>query len=149
MGYLEGKEPRYYWNREQLGDGTLVYLEAIVPARGYDPNWGGWSFGSKGRTPEEGASRATFAVLRDILERFLEELASAVAGIFPRGDPYTTVWDQPKGKALERGHDECKYSDNAAMIAMFTMMKTYASLERSFGCLAGLLSQALDEKRQV
>ena len=24
MGYPEGREPRYYWNREQLGDGTLV-----------------------------------------------------------------------------------------------------------------------------
>jgi len=26
MGYPEGREPRYYWNREQLGDGTLVGL---------------------------------------------------------------------------------------------------------------------------
>jgi hypothetical protein len=32
-------------------------------------------------------------VLRDIMERFPEELASAVAGVFPRGDPYTVVWD--------------------------------------------------------
>ena len=24
MGYLEGREPRYYWGKEQLGDGTLV-----------------------------------------------------------------------------------------------------------------------------
>ena len=24
MGYSEGREPRYYWNKEQLGDGTLV-----------------------------------------------------------------------------------------------------------------------------
>jgi hypothetical protein len=63
MGYPKGKEPRYYWNIEQLGDGTLVYVEAVVLARGDDPNWSGWSFGSKGRTPEEGASRATFAVL--------------------------------------------------------------------------------------
>jgi hypothetical protein len=78
-------------------------VEAIVPARGDDPNWGGWSFGSKGRTPREGSHRAAFAVLRDIMERFPEERACAVVGVFPRGDPYTTVWDQPKGKALERG----------------------------------------------
>jgi hypothetical protein len=83
------------------------------------------------------------------MERFLEELARAPIGVFPRGDPYTAVWNQPKGKALERGSDECQYSDNAATSAMFAMMKTYASLERSFGCLAGSLGQALDEKRQV
>jgi hypothetical protein len=149
IGYPEGKEPRYYWNRDQLGDGTLVYVEVIVLARGEDPNWGGWSFGSKRKTPEEGASRAAFVVLRDIMERFPEELASAVAGVFPRGDPYTTMWDQPEGKALEGGHGECRHSDNATMSAMFTMMKTYASLERSFGCLASSLGQALDKKHQV
>jgi hypothetical protein len=37
-GYPEGKEPRYFWNREQLGDGTLVYVEAVVLAREDDPN---------------------------------------------------------------------------------------------------------------
>jgi hypothetical protein len=56
---------------------------------------------------------------------------------------------QTKGKALERGSDECQYSDNAAMSAMFTIMKTYASLESSFGCLAGSLGHALDDRRQV
>jgi hypothetical protein len=38
IGYPEGKEPRYYWNKEQLGDGTLFYVETVVPARGDDPN---------------------------------------------------------------------------------------------------------------
>jgi len=38
MGYPEGKEPRYYWNHEQLGDGTLISVEAVVLARGDDPN---------------------------------------------------------------------------------------------------------------
>jgi hypothetical protein len=59
------------------------------------------------------------------------------------------VWNQPKGKALERGSDECQYNDNAAMSAMFAMTKTYASLESSFGCLASSLGQALDDRRQV
>jgi len=31
MGYPEGREPRYYWNKEQLGDGTLVGIEAVIP----------------------------------------------------------------------------------------------------------------------
>ena len=86
VGYPEGKEPRYYWNREQLGDETLISVEAIVPARGDDPNWGGWFYESKGRTPEEAASRAAFAILREIMERFPQELAAAVAGVFLRGD---------------------------------------------------------------
>jgi len=30
MGYPERREPRYYWNKEQLGDGTLVGIEAVT-----------------------------------------------------------------------------------------------------------------------
>jgi len=37
MGYPEGMEPCYYWNREQLGDGTLVGIEAVIPNSGGDP----------------------------------------------------------------------------------------------------------------
>ena len=59
-GYQEGKEPRYYWSKEQLGDRTLVYVEAVIPPRVDDPNWGGWFFRSKGRNPWEGANRASF-----------------------------------------------------------------------------------------
>ena len=38
VGYPEGKGPRYYWNCEQLGDETLISVEAVVLARGDDPN---------------------------------------------------------------------------------------------------------------
>jgi len=38
MGYPEGKEPHYFWNCEQLGDETLISVEAVVLARGDDPN---------------------------------------------------------------------------------------------------------------
>jgi len=51
MGYPEGMEPRYYWSREQLGDGTLVGIEAVVPTSGSDPAWGGWVYVSRGSTP--------------------------------------------------------------------------------------------------
>jgi hypothetical protein len=81
--------------------------------------------------------------------RFLEELAGAVAGVFPRVDPYTAVWDQADGKALERGADECQSSDNAAMSAIFAMMKTYASLERSLGRVVGSLDQVREDRRQL
>ena len=36
MGYPEGRKPRYYWSREQLGDGTLVGIEAVIPTSGGD-----------------------------------------------------------------------------------------------------------------
>jgi len=100
MGYLEGREPCYYWNKEQLGDGTMVGIEAVVPTSGRDPAWGGWVYESRGTTPFHGASRAAFAVLRDLMERFPQELAHAFAGVFPRGDPYTSVWDQSEVNAL-------------------------------------------------
>lgn len=67
---------------------------------------GGWCFGSRGRTQLEGANRATFVVLRDLMERFLEELAHAFAKVFPKGDPYTIVWDQFEDNALQRSKDE-------------------------------------------
>jgi len=41
MGYTEGREPCYYWSLEQLGYGTLVGIEAVVPTSGSDPAWGG------------------------------------------------------------------------------------------------------------
>jgi hypothetical protein len=101
----------------------LVYVTAVVRAKGDDPNWGGWHFESKGRTPKEGADRAAYMVLQEIMERFLGELAIAIARVFPRGDPYTSVWNQPKGGALEGGSVEHQYSDNAAMSALFAMIK--------------------------
>jgi hypothetical protein len=36
VGYPEGREPRYYWSEEQLGDGELVHIEAVVRAGGDD-----------------------------------------------------------------------------------------------------------------
>jgi hypothetical protein len=59
------------------------------------------------------------------MERFPQELAHAFAGVFPRGDPYTLVWDQSEVNALERSAEEDQHSDSAAMSAMFALMKTY------------------------
>jgi len=49
---------------------------------------------SRGSTPFKGASRAAFAVLRDLMVTFPQELAHAFGGVFPRGDPYTSVWEE-------------------------------------------------------
>ena len=149
MGYPEGREPRYYWDKEPLGDETLVGIEAVVPTSGGYPAWGGWVYESRGVTPFHGASRAAFAVLRDLMERFPQELAHAFAGVFPRGDPYTSVWDQSEVNALERSADEDQHSDSAAMSAMYALMKTYGGLERCLGRLSGSLLTVQDEKRQL
>jgi len=54
MGYREGREPRYYWNKEQLGDETLVGIEAVIPTSGGDPTWGGSVYESRGTMPFQG-----------------------------------------------------------------------------------------------
>jgi len=87
--------------------------------------------------------------MRDIMERFPQELAHAFAGVFPRGDPYTLVWDQSEVNDLERSADEDEHRDSAAMSAMFALMKTYGGLERCLGCLSGSLLTVQDEKRQL
>jgi len=104
---------------------------------------------SRGATPFHGASRAAFAVLRDLMERFLQELAHAFAGVFPWGDPYTSVWDQSKVNTLERSADEDQHSDSAAMSAMYALMKTYGGLDRCLGHLSGSLLTVQVEKRQL
>jgi len=124
-----------------------VGIETVVPTSGGDPTWGGWVYESRGTMAFQGASRAAFAVLRDIMERFPQELAHAFAGVFPRGDPYTSMWDQSEVNALERSADEDQHSDSAAMSAMFALMKTYGGLEHCLGRLSGSLLTVQDEKR--
>jgi len=104
---------------------------------------------SRGTTPFHGANRAAFAVLRDLIERFPQELAHGFAGVFPRGDPYTSVWDPSEVNALERSADEDQHSDSAAMSAMFALMKTYGGLDRCLGRLSGSLLTVQDEKGQL
>jgi len=69
--------------------------------------------------------------------------------VFPWGDPYTSVWDQSEGSALERSADEDQHSDSTATSAMFAMMKSYGGLERCLGRLTGSLLTVQDEKRQL
>jgi hypothetical protein len=63
-------EPRYFWRNDQLGEGLLVTMEAIVFPRGDGFKWTGWHYESTGKTVEEAADRAAFDILRDIMDRF-------------------------------------------------------------------------------
>jgi hypothetical protein len=79
-------EPRYFWTNEQLEEGLLVTVEAVVRPRGDGSKWTGWRYESTGKTAEEAADRAAFGIRRDIMDRFPHELAAAVAGVFLRGN---------------------------------------------------------------
>jgi hypothetical protein len=67
----------------------LVIVEAVVCPRGDGSEWTSWRYESTGRTAEEAAERAVFGILRDIMDRFPQELAAAIVGVFPRGNPST------------------------------------------------------------
>lgn len=104
-------------------------MTAVVCARGDESDWNGWNFEGRGRTPREGADRAAYTILQDIMERFSGELATAMPGVFPRGDPYASIWEQTTGSALGGGTSEHLHSDNATMSAMFVVMKAYRGVE--------------------
>jgi hypothetical protein len=101
VGYPDGMEPRYFWANEQLGEGLLVTVEAVVCPRGDGSEWTGWCYESTGRTAEEATERAAFGTLRDIMGRFPQELAAAIVGVFPRGNPSTDSWQQARGRSRE------------------------------------------------
>jgi hypothetical protein len=148
-GYPEGMEPCYYWNEEQLGDTALVNVEVVVEARDSHSTWNGSFARSKGSTPVEGASRTAFMILREIMDDHPQELAVAMAGVFPKGEPYMNEWAQFRNDALERDPTEQRNSDNAAMSAMFAMTKTYRYAERCCGKMTVTSSEVKDQKRQL
>jgi hypothetical protein len=97
VGYLEGQEPMYSWSESQLAEDGLAVVEITVPALGDAPEWDGWHVEFEGRTPVEGAEGAAFRVIRDIMSRFPNELAAALAGTFLRADPRDAIWVNRKG----------------------------------------------------
>jgi hypothetical protein len=99
VGYPDGMELRYFWANKQLGEGLLVTVEAVVCPRGDGSEWTSWRYESTGRTAEEAAERAAFGILRDIMDRFPQELAAAIVGVFPRDNPSTDLWQQARGRS--------------------------------------------------
>jgi hypothetical protein len=149
VGYPDGMEPRYFWSNEQLGEGLLVTMEAVVHPLGDGSEWTGWRFKSTGRTTKEAAERAAFGILRDIMDRFPQELTAAIVGVFPRGNPSTDSWQQARGRSLEISTAEAQNGDNPAMSAMFAVMKAFDGVEGSLRCVSGALGQAHDDRRQL
>jgi hypothetical protein len=84
VGYPEGQEPVYSWSENQLAKNGLAVVEVNVPALGDAPKWDGWHLEFEGRTLVEGTEGAAFRVIRDIMSRFPNELAAALAGTFSR-----------------------------------------------------------------
>jgi hypothetical protein len=132
-------EPRYFWRNEQLGEGLLVTVEAVVRPRGDGSEWTGWRYESTGRTAEEAADRAAFGILRDNMDRFPQELAASMAGVFLRGIPSTDSRQQARGRSLEIGATKVQNSDNPAMSAMFTVMRAFGGVEGSLRHVSGAL----------
>jgi hypothetical protein len=82
VGYPKGQEPLYSWSENQLAENGLVVVEITVPALGDALEWDGWHLELEGRTLVEGAEGAAFRVIRNIMSRFPNELAAALAGTF-------------------------------------------------------------------
>jgi hypothetical protein len=72
------------------------------------------------------------------MDRFPQELAAAIVGVFPRGNPSTDSWQQARGN-----------SDNPAMSAMFAVMKAFDGVEGSLRHVSGALGQARDDRHQL
>jgi acid phosphatase family membrane protein YuiD len=84
------------------------------------------------------------------MDRFPQELAAAMAGVFLRGNPSTDSWQQAiKGRSLEIGAVEGHNSDNLAMSVMFAVMKAFDGVEGSLRRVSGALGQACDDRRQL
>jgi hypothetical protein len=94
---------------------------------------GTWSL--RGRTPVEGVD---FCVIKDIMSRFPNELAAALAGTFPRDDPRDAIWVQPQGSALVRGPNKGQASDNHTMSAMYAAIIAYQGFECTYWTLTSL-----------
>jgi hypothetical protein len=128
----------YSWSESQLAEDGLAVVEITVPALGDAPEWDGWHLEFEGRTPIEGVEGAAFRIIRDIMSRFPNELAAALAGTFPRDDPRNAIWVQPQGSALVRGPNKGQASDNHAMSAMYAAIRAYQGLECTYWTLTGL-----------
>jgi len=63
--------------------------------------------------------------LSQICQQHGDELTSSAAGVFPRVDPSTAIWEQRNHDALIRDWDERANSSSPAMSDMFAVMKMF------------------------
>jgi uncharacterized protein YlxW (UPF0749 family) len=83
------------------------------------------------------------------MDRFPQELAAAMVGVFSRGNPPTDSWQQARGRSLEMGAAERQNSDNPAMSAMFAVIRAFDGVEGSLRCVSSALGQACNDRRQL
>jgi hypothetical protein len=115
-----------------LAKDGLAVVEITVPSLGDAPEWDGWHLEFEGCTPVEGAEGAALRVIRDIMSKFPNELAAALANTFLRDDPRDAIWVQLQGSSLVRGPNEGQASDNHAMSAMYAAIRAYQGLECTY-----------------
>ena len=75
---------------------------------------------------------AAFEVLSEICQEFGDELVNGPVGPFPRVDASQTAWTQQGNNALVGDRDERARSINAAMSAMYAVMKMFYSRQDSY-----------------
>ena len=107
-------------------------MQVTIVAHEDNPQWQGWCVESDGQTLWEGAQVAAFEVLSEICQEFGDELVNGPVGSFPHVDVSQTTWNQPSGNALVRDRDERARSSNAAMSAMYAVMRMFYSRQDSY-----------------
>ena len=123
-------------------------MRVTIAAREDNPQWQGWSVESDGQTPWEGAQVAAFEVLSEICQEFGDELVNGPIESFPRVDASQTVWAQQGGNALVRDRDERARSSNAAMSAMYVVMRMFYSRQDSYiNCMLELQRAQAAQRR--
>jgi hypothetical protein len=93
LGFPEGEELCYFWEGRPCSGGGGIWVIVVVKPRADNPLMGGWHFGSLDRIPREGSGRAAYKILQDLLDHFPGEIATAMPGVFPRGDIFNPKWD--------------------------------------------------------
>jgi len=78
----------------------------------------------------------------------VDELVNGPVGSFPPVDASQTAWTQPGGNALVRDQDERAGSSNAAMSAMYAVMKMFYSRQDSYiSCMQELQRAQATQRR--
>ena len=75
-------------------------MRLTILARTQAPFWQEWKAESEGKTPWEAAQVVAFEVLSRIYQQHGDALTDSAAGMFPRVDPSTAIWEQCNQNAL-------------------------------------------------
>jgi hypothetical protein len=86
--------------------------------------------------------------LSEICQEFGDELVNGPVGSFPRVDVSQIVWMQPDRNAFVRDRDERAGSSDAAMSAIYAVLKMFYSRQDSYvGCMLELQRAQAAQRR--